>query len=516
MRVEVFAFEPAGCEGHLVRVEVDIRRGIPAVDIVGLAAAAVRESRERVRASIRNSAIEFPQDRVLISLSPADLPKEGSSYDLPIAMRLLLSSGKLPDCGEAVLALGELTLDGWIHPVRGVLPALLCASRHGIRRFVIPEGNIAEARRHGLKGCYAARRLTDLAGIALLLRDGARVPGADQAEQASAKVPESPPPLPDFSDYCCDESLLRALVVAAAGRHNLLLFGPPGCGKTMAATRIPSLVPELPESKALEVASVWSLYGIPGTERPDGRRSPFRSPHHSASVEGMIGGGHPMKPGEISLAHNGMLFLDETPEFRRDVLQALREPLERGRVSVARAGRFHEYPADFQLLLAANPCPCGNLGNPAKSCVCAPVEIQRYWKKLGGPLLDRIDMRIPVTGPKARDVLAPRRPDQDILRANVRDCVARQMERTAGIGGVFNSRLGPDLVHRLCVLDAPARKVFSDMVDEYGLSARACHSVFKVGLTIADLAGSDIIDEGMIAEALSYRRFGEGDCYWPI
>lgn len=223
-----------------------------------------------------------------------------------------------------------------------------------------------------------------------------------------------------------------------------------------------------------------------------------------------------MKPGEISLAHNGMLFLDETPEFRRDVLQALREPLESGKVSVSRAGRFHEYPADFQLFLAANPCPCGNLGNPAKSCVCAPVEIQRYWKKLGGPLLDRIDMRIPVMGPKAKDVLAPARPDQAVLRAMVGDCMARQMERTADLGGVFNSRLGPDLVRRYCVLDDSARKVFPAIVDEYGLSARACHSVFRLGRTIADLAGADIIDEAMIVEALSYRRFGEGDCYWPI
>ncbi len=526
--MDVFAYEPLGFEGCLVKIEVDLRRGIPAVDIVGLAATSVRESRERVRAAIRNSGFSFPQDRVLINLSPADLPKEGSLYDLPIATRILIASGALPDCGKPILAVGELTLDGHVIPIRGSLPALLKASSSGIQDYLVPQGNLGEAGRQKSGRLYGISHISELPSILLALREGkslgnqrqegtvARLgPAAGRGTTSGSDSNAAVQGL-DFSDYFGNSAVVRALVVAASGRHNVLLSGPPGSGKTMAALRFPSLLPDLVEAQAQEVAALWSLRGKVYGDSPAGSRPPFCAPHHSASLEGLVGGGRPPRPGEISLAHRGLLFLDETPEFGRDVLQALREPLEQGSISVVRAGMILRYPADFQLIMAANSCPCGNLGNPAKTCLCSPLEIQRYWKRLGGPLLDRIDMRIPLTVPDSEAVVDKPIWTQAQLRSMVSAAVAIQQERNSRWGGIYNSRLTPDRIQQFCGLKPRLQVEFRAKAQELGFSMRACHSVLKLARTVADLKGSDVIDEDSLEEAIGYREFGDGSNYWPF
>jgi magnesium chelatase family protein len=506
----VIAYEPSGFEGRLVTIEVDIRRGIPGVDLVGLAAGAVRESRDRVRAAVRNSGFAFPSDRILINLAPADLPKAGSSYDLPIALSVLGAAGAIPDPGFPFLALGELTLGGSVRPVRGVLPAVTAATAAGIGSCIVPSANASEAR--AAKGCgvYPIDRLDDATALLLRIRAG----DLPVAPHKTISPRESGLQEGDLAELRGQGRLRRVLEIAAAGGHNLLLCGPPGSGKTMAARRFIGLLPDLGEKEAIEVAAIHSLCGLLGEDSALNMRPPFRSPHHSASLEGMVGGGRQIRPGEISLAHRGVLFLDEASEFRMDVLQALREPIEEGRISLVRAGSVARFPANFQVLLAANPCPCGSLGKPGRPCLCSILELQRHRKKIGGPLLDRIDLRVPVSPISARDLVGPPGEGSSSVRPRVEAAAAIQENRYRASGISRNARLRPDQVEAHCALHGPAIAAFERAVDKLSLSSRACHSILKVSRTIADLEGGGPIDAKHILEAVQHRRFLDGDEVW--
>ncbi|HPW01087.1 MAG TPA: YifB family Mg chelatase-like AAA ATPase [Rectinema sp.] len=555
--MDLYAHEPLGFDGILVHIEADIRNGIPAVEIVGLASTSVREARERARIAVRNAGFEFPQDRILVNLSPADLPKEGSAYDLPIALKILEKSGQIGDLPICAMAMGELTLEGEIRPVRGILPAVRSAASHGIRICILPFENAQEARILKAVQVWPIRHLAESNRILIEIGKGKTPQGDVQEGQFSqgdlpiGQEKQIPPRSPSlwldlnesretYSDFRGDERLMRALVIAAAGGHNMFLAGPPGAGKTMAARRFPSILPDLSEQEALDTASIYSLWGSLWT--CSGRRPPFRAPHHSASMEGILGGAKPLRPGEVSLAHHGVLFLDECPEFRRDVLQGLREPVERGYVDIVRAGRVLRFPSDFQLIMAANPCPCGNLGMRGKTCICSPEEIRRYWKKLGGPLLDRIDMRIAIQPPKASRLIESRAVDVDLLRDKVKsareiqnmrfkrtnDGMSKKEKENMGSSRSMmfseanqiltcnNAHIPAGIVNDICHIAGSAEKAFLSGMANYSLSARAGHSILRLARTIADIDGENEITESAIEEAIEYRQFGDGDAVWPF